>query len=117
MPRMKRGPPRKGLWAYAYHVTLPDTENHLPKIQDLLEQEHTEATEGARTWGGRVEVEPQVTRILVVSDSPAQDRAVNRRIEAELALLKATFEMTVPLAVVDDAASPPTNGRLPPYPS
>ncbi len=113
MNRTSRGPPGKGLWAYAYDVALPDKEDRLQTIQDLLDQEHVEAKEGARTWAGRVVVEPQVTRILVVSDSPAQDRAVNRRIEAELDLLEATFEMTVPLAVADDVGSNPTNGRVP----
>jgi hypothetical protein len=116
MARKSRGPPRKGLWAYAYDITLPDTEDHLQAIQDLLDQEHTEARDGARTWAGRVVIEPQVTRILVVSDSPAQDHGVNRRLEAELMLMEAKFEITVPMAVADDVAPRPMNGRPPQTP-
>lgn len=90
---------------------MPDTENQLQKVQDVLDQEHAEAIDGARTWGGRMVVEPQVARILVVADSPAQDRAVNRRIETELTLLKAKFELTSPLALAADGVPRPTNGR------
>ena len=99
MAKKTRGPPPKGLWAYAYDITLPDSEERLRTIQDLLDLEHLEARNGARTWGGQVVLEPQVTRILVVSDSPAQDRDVNGRLEAELKKLKAIFAISVPLAV------------------
>jgi hypothetical protein len=105
-----RGPPPKGLWAYAYDVTLPDREDRLSSIQGLLDREHKEAKDGARTWAGRVVVEPEIMRILVVSDSPAQDRDVNVRLEAELKTLEAEFVITVPLAVVDDVASRSNNG-------
>jgi hypothetical protein len=111
------GRPGKGLWAYAYDVALPDREDRLQRIQDFLDQEHQEARDGARTWGGRVVVEPQVTRILVVSDSTAQDRDVNRRIEAELKRLDAIFDVTAPLAVAGDLTPRPMNGRPPTEPS
>ena len=117
MTKKSRGPPGKGLWAYAYDVAFPDKDDGLQQIQDLLDQEHSEARDGARTWAGRVVVEPQVTRILVVSDTPAQDRDVNRRIEAELKLLEATFETTIPLAVEDAAVSRAMNGGPPKEPS
>ena len=113
MAKKNRAPPRKGLWAYAYDITLPDKEGHLQAIQNLLDDEHTEARDGARTWAGRVVVEPQVTRILVVSDSPAQNHDVNRRLEVELKLLEATFEVTVPLAVEEAVVSRVMNGGPP----
>jgi len=111
MAKTGLGPPRKELWAYAYYITMPENEVHLRKIQDLLDHEHVEATKDARIWAGRVVVEPLVTRILVVSDSPAQDRGVNRRLAAAFLILKAVFDMTIPLAVLDDAAFLPMNGR------
>lgn len=113
MAKNSRGPPKKALWAYAYDITMPETEEPLQSIQDLLDQEHTEARDGGRTWGGRVVVEPRITRILVVSDSPAQDGDANRRLEAALKLLKATFAITAPLAVAEEAASRTMNGGPP----
>lgn len=107
MVKKNRAPPKKGLWAYTYDITLPDQADQLQALQGLLDQERTEAGADARTWAGRVVIDPQVTRILVVTDTPGQDRDVNRRIEAELKLLQATFEITVPLAVEEAAASPP----------
>jgi hypothetical protein len=110
MGKKGRGPPPKGLWAYAYDITLPEKEDRFRSVQDLLDREHIEARHGARTWAGRVVVEPEITRILVVSDTPAQDRDVNVRLEAELKALEAEFVITVPLAVVDDVASRSNNG-------
>ncbi len=105
MAKKTRGPPPEVLWAYAYDITLPDSEEPLRTLQALLDQEHLEARNGARTWGGQVVLEPQVTRILVVSDSPAQDREVNRKLEAELRKLKAIFAISVPLAVGETGAA------------
>ena len=102
MTRKTRGPPKSGLWAYAYDITLPESEDRLRSIQELLEREHSEARAGARTWAAQVVVEPPVTRILVVSDSPAQDRAINRNLEAALTALSATFVVTEPMAVYSD---------------
>jgi hypothetical protein len=99
MIRKSRGPPKNGLWAYSYDITLPESEDRLRSIQELLEQEHSEARAGARTWAAQVVVEPPVTRILVVSDSPAQDRAVNRSLAAALTALSAKFTVTAPMAV------------------
>ncbi len=120
MTTTSRGPPtktKKNLWAYAYDITLPTAQTELETIQELLEEGHTEALAGARTWAGRVVVEPQVTRILVVSDSPEQNHKVNRRIEAALKLLKAAFRITLPMAVVDDVDVRLLNGDPPAKPS
>jgi hypothetical protein len=70
MTRRTPGPPKSGLWAYAYDITLPESEDRIRRLQELLEREHSEARAGARTWAAQVVLEPQVTRILVVSDSP-----------------------------------------------
>ena len=99
MTRRTRGPPQSGLWAYAYDITLPESEDRIRSIQELLEREHSEARADARTWAAQVVLEPQVTRILVVSDSPAQDRAINRNLEAALTALSAMFVVTEPMAV------------------
>src|SRR2546423_1613376 len=96
----------KAIWAYSYQIVPPQAENRLRAIRSILEREHADARSGARIWAGRVVFEQQVTQILVVSDSPAQDRNVNRRLEDELKVLKARFSMTVPMAVVIDDPAP-----------
>ncbi len=101
--KARRGVP-KSLWAYAYEIVPPPAEDQLSAIRTLLEKEHSEARRAARTWTGKLVYGPQVTHILVVSDSPDQRRDVNRRIEGRLKQLKAAFALTVPMAVADDKA-------------
>lgn len=104
MALKKRTPPAKPVWAYAYQILPPQAEDRLHTIKTLLDKENADAQRAARTWAGRVVVEQQVTHILVVSDSPEQDHAVNRRLEAKLQELNAGFSMTVPIAVVGEPA-------------
>lgn len=110
MSKRNRGPPGKPLWVYAYDITLPDRTARRRNVQDLLDQAHHEARAGARTWSGRVVAEPPVTRILIVADSPAQDREVNRSLEAELGLLGATFTVTTPMSMTGAPPTRPMNG-------
>ncbi len=110
MRKRNRGPPGKPLWIYAYDITLPDRMSHFLSVQDLLDREHTQAKATARTWSGRVVAEPPMTRILIVADSPAQDRPVNRSLEAELTVLGATFTVSTPVAMADDTPTRPMNG-------
>ena len=107
MALKKRTPPAKPVWAYAYQILPPQAEDRLHTIKTLLDKENADAQRAARTWAGRVVVEQQVTHILVVSDSPEQNREVNRRLEAELKELQAGFSITAPMAVADDAAPSP----------
>lgn len=86
-------PSPTGLWAYVYDIELPRSEDARRTIQALLDRERAESR-GLRTWGGRVVVENGVTRILIVSDSPSQDRDVNRRLAAELIGRSAAFAIT-----------------------
>lgn len=100
MTRANSAPaPRKTRWAYAYEIVLAQPEDRLRSIEALLDGEHADAIRGERTWGSRIVVEPQVTNILVVSDTPRQDLEINRRIEAALRELGAEFSVTAPLAV------------------
>jgi hypothetical protein len=99
----KGRPESKTRWAYAYRIVPPQAEDQLRAIQTLLDREHSEARRGARTWEGRFVHEEQITHILVVSDSPDQDREVNRRLGVALNELKAGFLLTAPMAVADDA--------------
>lgn len=110
MRKRNRGPPGKPLWIYAYDITLPERASRFRSVQDLLDQEHHEAKAGARTWSGRLVAEPPVTRILIVADSPAQDRPVNRTLEAELGALGATYTVSTPMAMTDDSPPVPMNG-------
>lgn len=91
----------KTIWAYAYQILPPQTERRLRGIKALLEHEHGDAQRVARLWTGQVVREPLMTHILVVSDGPAQDREVNRKLEAELARLSAGFALTAPMRVLD----------------
>ena len=65
--------------------------------------EGVRARRDARTWEGRFVHQEQVTHILVVSDAAEQDLEVNRRLEAELRDLEASFSLTAPMAVDDEA--------------
>jgi len=103
-------PVPRTVWAYGYQIVPPQPEHRLHAIRTLLEQEHTTAQRGARTWEGRFVLEQQVTHILVVSDSPELDVEANRRLEAELRSLNAGFAMTVPLAVSDAPLAEATPG-------
>lgn len=91
--------PGKTRWAYAYEIVPAQPDDLLRSIEALLDGEHADAIEGARTWGSRIVVEPGVTNILVVSDTPRQDLEINRRLEAALRKLGAEFSVTAPLAV------------------
>jgi hypothetical protein len=106
MPDQHPAPLPKTIWAYAYQILPPQGAERLRAIKSLLDHAHTEAQRDARTWTGRVVVEEQVTHILIVSDSPEQNHEVNQRLEAKLQELNAGFSITVPVAVVDDAAVP-----------
>jgi len=107
------GVPAQTIWAYSYEFIPPQPEVRLRAVKALLDQEHLEATGGARKWEGRLLVAHEVTHILVVSDSPDQDRDVNRRLSAALRSLDAGYSMTVPLAVLDETTVPsePTPSR------
>jgi hypothetical protein len=89
----------KTIWAYAYEIVPPQAEDRLRTVKTLLDDENSGARLGGGTWTGRVVREQQITHILVVSDSPEQDREVNRKLEAELTELKAGFRLTAPMAV------------------
>jgi hypothetical protein len=97
----------KTLWAYAYEIVPPQAEDQLNAIRTLLEKEHADARQGARTWTGKLVSQQRVTHLLVVSDSPDQSREVNRRLEGPLTQLRAGFSLTVPMALADEEAPLP----------
>jgi hypothetical protein len=103
MVTLKGGPPPQAVWAYGYEIDPPVALDQLGTIESLVDEEHANAKLSARTWQGRLVVDEKVTHILVVSDSPDQDRDVNRRLEAELKRLKALFLVTPPVALADRA--------------
>ena len=95
-------PARKAVWAYAYAIVPPQTQHRLDAIQALLEQHQEDARSSARTWQSRLVAEEHVTHILVVSDSPAQDLEVNRRVEGALRDMGMGFSVTAPMPVEDE---------------
>ncbi len=102
----------KPSWAYAYQIVPPQPEDRLRAIKTLLDRERKQARLGERTWEGRLVLEQQATHILVVSDSPAQDLEVNRRLEAELTGLEVGFARTVPMSVEGEPAPPALDPAL-----
>jgi hypothetical protein len=103
MASKKRRRSDKTVWAYAYQILPPQSAERLRAIQILLDREHVDAHREARTWAGRIVLEQKVTLILVVTDTPEQDREINRRLAAEVKQLEAALLITAPLAVADDA--------------
>lgn len=95
----------KDLWAYAYKVVPPQPSQRLGLIRTLLKDETAAAHGSARTWSGRLVLEPDATHILIVSDDVrGREHPVNRLIEAELGRLQVTYSVTEPLAVAGHAA-------------
>jgi len=99
------------LWAYAYRVMPPPRPGDLGELRELLDHENAAAFEQARAWAAQLILEQRSTQILVVADSPAQNRAVNRRLETELERLAAKFRVTHPIAI---RGSPPPSASSPP---
>lgn len=93
------------IWAYAYQIVPPQTKSRLRAVRALLDQEHSAAQQGSRTWAGRLILGAQMTRILIVSDSLERSREVNQRLEAELELLEVDFSVTEPVALPGNAAA------------
>jgi len=87
------------MWAYVYQIVPPQSLSRLQTIRTLLYEEHSAAQREARTWASRLVTEGQATRILIVSDSPGLDRAVDRRLAIELHRLAAEFTISEPLAL------------------
>jgi len=87
------------LWAYAYRVVPPPPKDGLGQIRKLLDSENAFAFEHARAWAAQLILEQRSTHILVVSDSPVQNRAVNKRLETELQRLDAHYRVTDPIAI------------------
>jgi hypothetical protein len=87
------------LWTYAYRVVPPPPKDELGQIRKLLESENASAFEHARAWAAQLILEQRSIQILVVSDSPAQNRAVNHRLETELQRLEAQYRVTDPIAI------------------
>lgn len=96
----------RSLWAYAYQIVPPQPSRRLGRIRTLLKDETAAARGGARTWSGRLVLERCATHILIVSDDArGRNHPINRRLEAELERLRATFSVTEPLAVAGHAAA------------
>jgi hypothetical protein len=95
-------PPCRTIWTYAYEVFPAQAENRMRFVRAILEREHEERRREGRTWTGRLVQERQITNILIVSDSPQQDLDINRRLEAALAELNASFSRTLSLEVADE---------------
>jgi hypothetical protein len=87
------------LWVYAYEIVPPQASKRLDRVRALVEGENLAALSGPGAWAGRLVLEKKVTHILIVSDTPVQNREINNKLEAELERLKADFSLTEPLVI------------------
>jgi len=87
------------LWAYAYRVVPPPPADGLGRIRRLLDSENASAFEQARAWAAQLILEQRSTQILVVSDTPSRNGAVNHRLETELERLAAAYRVTEPVPI------------------
>jgi hypothetical protein len=101
------------LWAYAYRVVPPPPTDGLGNIRKLLDSENAFAFEHARAWAAQLILEQRSTQILVVSDTPEQNRAVNQRLETELRRLEAHYRVTDPIAIRHAGPAPSAAGAPP----
>lgn len=113
MIQEKRYIPTRVLWAYGYELAPPVARDRMRGVQAVLDEGHSEAELAARIWEGRFVNGGDITHILVVSGTPAQDLDVNRRLEAELVRLEARFSITPPLEVVNRRRRAPSPDRPP----
>src|SRR2546430_6424440 len=84
-------------WVYAYKLEPLQPDARFHKIKALLGKAHVAARRAARMWASRIVVETRVSHILIVSDSPSRQRAVNRALEKELKLLGLRFVVNEPV--------------------
>ena len=98
------------VWAYAYQIVPPQSKRRLDAIRDLLDHEHAAARDAGRTWASRLVWERRATRILIVSDSPDQEREVDEAMASELVRQRMVFTRTRPMEIL--AAPEPTNHSL-----
>ena len=101
------------LWAYTYRVVPPPAIAGLTDLRRLLDNENAIAFQQARAWAAQLILEQRSTQILVVSDSPGQNRAVNRRLESELQRLHADYRLTDPVAIGGPAGAAPAPASAP----
>ncbi len=99
-------PTPRTIWAYSYRLVPPQSAATLRKIKTILEREHRDAEAQHATWEGRLVSDERIAHILVLSESPDLDLAVNHRIEDALRAIDAGFAVTVPLAVSGEVAAP-----------
>ena len=83
----------------------PPPKDGLGLIRKILDSENAIAFEHARAWAAQLILEQRSTQILVVADSPAQNRAINQRLETELQRLDARYSVTEPIAIRDPAVT------------
>jgi hypothetical protein len=101
----------RSLWAYAYQIVPPQPASRLGAIRTILRDGTAAARSGVQAWAGRVVLGRRVTSILIVSHTRGRSHATNRRLEAELKRLGATFSVSEALEVTDHA---PAMTRLAP---
>jgi hypothetical protein len=80
-------------------VVPPPPVDGLGQLRKVLDSENAFAFEHARAWAAQLILEQRSTQILVVSDSPEQNRAANQRLETELHRLEAQYRLTDPIAI------------------
>jgi hypothetical protein len=97
----------KVLWAYVYQIVTLQPWTRLGTIRTLLNNETAASRSAARSWAGRLLLDRNTMRILIVGDSPEQNREVNRRLETQLKNVGAGYSITAPMAIwIEGGLSP-----------
>jgi hypothetical protein len=86
----------------------------LGQLRELLDSENAHAFEHAHAWAAQLILEQRSTQILVVSDSPEQNRAVNHRLETALHRLDAQYRVTSPIEIRSPTPDPDARRRYAP---
>jgi hypothetical protein len=88
----------KALWAYGYEVVALRPAGRMAEIMGVLERQNAAAARDGRTWTARL-VTTRLVHVMIVSESPELDLAINRTLEAELAQLGVQYLVTAPMRV------------------
>ena len=86
-------------WVYAYQIEPPQPDTRFAKVKTLLQRAHLTARRAARMWAGRVVLQTSVSHILIVTDSPSRQRAINRALEAQLKRQGVRFSVSEPVSL------------------
>ncbi len=97
---------RPDIWAYTYTLNPPLSPAKLREIKDLLSKEQVAAKSRSGTWEARFVADERISHILVLSDTPDLELEANKNLETALRAINASYNLTVPMIVLDEVPEP-----------